>query len=70
MTATHLLFAAAMAAYVLVAFLLGERDLVNAHPEDAGDRRRVLMLVPIVPQGDVSTSEVAPDGLTRIRAGE
>ncbi len=46
MTAAHLVFAAGLTAYILVAVGLEERDLVSAHPEYADYRRRVPMLVP------------------------
>ncbi|MBX9627775.1 MAG: hypothetical protein K2X82_28515 [Gemmataceae bacterium] len=46
MTASHLLFAAGMAAYILAAIRWEERDLVAAHPEYAAYRNRVPMLVP------------------------
>ena len=49
MTATHLLFAVVTTAYILVAIQLEERDLMRAHPEYAGYRDQVPMLVPSWP---------------------
>jgi protein-S-isoprenylcysteine O-methyltransferase Ste14 len=46
MTVTHLFFAAATTAYILVAIRLEERDLIREHPEYAEYRRHVPMLVP------------------------
>jgi protein-S-isoprenylcysteine O-methyltransferase Ste14 len=46
MTVTHLLFAIATSAYILIAIQFEERDLVATHPEYEGYRRRVPMLVP------------------------
>jgi protein-S-isoprenylcysteine O-methyltransferase Ste14 len=46
MTVTHLLFAVVTTAYILVAIQLEERDLMRAHPEYAGYRARVPMLIP------------------------
>ena len=46
MTVTHLVFALATSAYMLIAIQLEERDLIDAHPEYADYRRRVPMLVP------------------------
>ncbi|HET9449226.1 MAG TPA: hypothetical protein VFO35_23340, partial [Steroidobacteraceae bacterium] len=44
MTVTHLVFAIATTAYILIAIQLEERDLVEAHPEYANYRRSVPML--------------------------
>ncbi|WP_165067077.1 methanethiol S-methyltransferase [Paludisphaera rhizosphaerae] len=46
MTSAHLVFAAALTAYILAAIQWEERDLAEAHPEYAAYRRRVPMLIP------------------------
>jgi methanethiol S-methyltransferase len=51
MTLTHLVFAVATGAYILIAIQLEERDLVEAHPEYEAYCRRVPMLVPFVKGG-------------------
>jgi protein-S-isoprenylcysteine O-methyltransferase Ste14 len=47
MTVTHLVFAVATTAYILLAVRLEERDLLAAHPEYADYRKRVPMLLPL-----------------------
>ena len=46
MTAAHLVFAIATTAYILIAIHFEERDLAAEHPEYAGYRERVPMLIP------------------------
>jgi protein-S-isoprenylcysteine O-methyltransferase Ste14 len=46
MTVAHLVFALLTTGYILIAIQLEERDLIDAHPEYAGYRKRVPMLVP------------------------
>jgi protein-S-isoprenylcysteine O-methyltransferase Ste14 len=46
MTVTHLLFAVATTAYILIAIRFEERDLTDAHPEYAVYRAQVPMLIP------------------------
>lgn len=51
MTVAHLVFAVMTTAYILIAIRLEERDLMDAHPEYAGYRRRVPMLIPRLGKG-------------------
>lgn len=46
MTVTHLVFAIATTAYILIAIRLEERDLMEIHPEYREYREQVPMLVP------------------------
>jgi len=50
MTFAHLLFAAALTVYILMAIRLEERDLIEIHRAYAEYRRRVPMLVPRIGQ--------------------
>ncbi|MBY0460238.1 MAG: hypothetical protein K2V38_23225 [Gemmataceae bacterium] len=61
MTVSHLLFAAVTTAYILLAIGWEERDLIAAHPEYAGYRARVPMLLPRLLRGRV---ESPPSGLS------
>jgi protein-S-isoprenylcysteine O-methyltransferase Ste14 len=58
MSMTHLLFALATSAYILIAIQFEERDLMAIHPEYAGYRRSVPMLVPFA-----RSQAVAIDGV-------
>jgi protein-S-isoprenylcysteine O-methyltransferase Ste14 len=64
MTITHLLFAIATTAYILIAIQLEERDLMDAHPEYRSYRERVPMLVPFTKR----KARVATMGAMRNRA--
>jgi protein-S-isoprenylcysteine O-methyltransferase Ste14 len=48
MTLTHLVFAIATTAYILIAIQLEENDLLAEHPDYAQYRKRVPMLVPFL----------------------
>lgn len=67
MTVAHLVFALMTTAYILIAIQLEERDLIDAHPEYAGYREQVPMLVPRlraaavqVAQPSAASSRTAP----------
>ena len=51
MTVAHLVFALLTTGYILIAIQLEERDLLNVHPEYAGYRKRVPMLIPRFKRG-------------------
>jgi protein-S-isoprenylcysteine O-methyltransferase Ste14 len=59
MTVTHLFFAVATTAYILIAIQLEERDLVAAHPEYEQYRRRVPMLIPFLKRSGSAQGRVA-----------
>lgn len=46
MTVTHLLFAIATTAYILIAIVFEEKDLAKVHPEYANYRKQVPKLIP------------------------
>jgi len=62
MTATHLVFAIATTAYILIAIRLEERDLIAAHPEYEGYRRRVPMLIPFMKRRETAANRVVVGG--------
>jgi len=64
MTVTHLFFAVMTSAYILIAIQLEERDLIKEHPEYAGYRKQVPMLIPSLPKqvSSLSTSSPAVKG--------
>jgi len=59
MTAAHLVFAVATSIYILIAIWFEERNLVAAHPEYEGYRRRVPMLLPSIKRRDRIGGRVA-----------
>jgi protein-S-isoprenylcysteine O-methyltransferase Ste14 len=59
MTVTHLVFAIATTAYILIAIQLEERDLIDAHPEYESYRRSVPMLVPFTKRRPQESQRIA-----------
>jgi len=71
MTFAHLVFAAALTAYILAAIRWEERDLAGTHPEYAAYRRRVPMLIPRWPRPTTGADRgpaASPAGLGASRA--
>jgi len=64
MTVTHLFFALATTAYILIAIQFEEHDLVAAHPEYAQYRRRVPMLLPFAKRRRNNSQSLANDPQT------
>ncbi len=60
MTVAHLVFATGITAYILVAIVFEEHDLVAAHPEYGEYRRRVPMLLPRLRSDDSSRKKRTP----------
>jgi methanethiol S-methyltransferase len=60
MTLTHLVFAIATTAYILIAIQLEERDLVEAHPEYERYRKQVPMLVPFTKRKETAVTSDTP----------
>jgi protein-S-isoprenylcysteine O-methyltransferase Ste14 len=69
MTAAHLVFAAALTAYILAAIRWEERDLAEVHPEYAAYQRRVPMLIPRWRKPSAGANPVAARGLETPAAG-
>jgi methanethiol S-methyltransferase len=59
MTIAHLVFAILNAGYILIAVRFEERDLLEMHPEYAGYRQRVPMLIPRFKGGRTSGTPAA-----------
>jgi methanethiol S-methyltransferase len=69
MTVGHLMFAAVTTAYILIAIVLEERDLVHAFGDEyRAYRQRVAMLIPFwrsAPEADVRREPLTPSARTR-----
>ena len=59
MTISHLVFAIATTAYILIAIQFEEHDLIAAHPEYAEYRKRVPSLIPFTKRRPAGTARVA-----------
>jgi protein-S-isoprenylcysteine O-methyltransferase Ste14 len=70
MTVAHLVFAAVLTVYILVAIVFEERDLTAAFPEYADYRQRVPMLLPRLRDPDATASAADQRGVVRPRAGD
>jgi protein-S-isoprenylcysteine O-methyltransferase Ste14 len=69
MTVGHLMFAAVTTAYILIAIILEERDLVHAFGDEyRAYRQRVAMLIPFwrnAPEADARREPLTPSARTR-----
>lgn len=65
MTLTHLLFACATTAYILIAIRLEERDLMDEHPEYIEYRKQVPMLMPRLPKNVALVPRLEMAGVRR-----
>ncbi len=61
MTATHLVLAVALSAYIMIGARLEERDLIEEHPEYAHYRTRVPMFVPGLKPGATTDGAALSD---------
>jgi len=62
MTVTHLVFALATTAYILIAIQFEEHDLATVHPEYDGYRRKVPMLVPFTKRREAESRRITVVG--------
>ena len=64
MTISHLFFAVATTAYILIAIRFEEADLIREHPQYADYRKSVPMLVPRIPLPVETPAATAPQAKT------